>query len=238
MSGPSRSPGGAERAIGSYLAEIAAKLDGPASARRDIVAELATGIADAAYAHRYAGLDPAHATCAAIAEFGSPALVAAGFRDELAAATARRSTLVLLTIGPLAAALGYIASLASHIQKPAPPWDWVTLPTGALLATFLATVAMAAAIASTLYTLAATGRLSRWLPARPAASAAIAAGSAAAADLAMMAVLSIHAAATPGRLAALPLAAAGAASVVWLVMASRATRTCLAIRAAGLGAGG
>ena len=232
MSGPAGPPGAAEQAIGSYLAEIAAGLDGPASARRDIVAELGTGVADAAEAHRCAGLEPAQAARAAIAEFGSPARVAAGFRGELAAATARRSTLTLMTVGSLTGALGYIASLASHIHQPAPPWEWATLPAGARLATLLATIAIAAAIGSTLYTLAAIGRLSRWLPTRPAVSAAVVAGSAAAADVAMLAVLTIHAAANPGRLAALPLAAAGAAGLAWLVLATRAARTCLPIRVA------
>jgi hypothetical protein len=231
VSDPAGPPGAAEQAIGSYLAEIAAGLHGPASARRDIMAELGTGVADAADAHRRAGLDPAQAARAAIAEFGSPVRVAAGFRGELSAATARRTTLTLMTVGPLTGALWYMASLASHIHRPAPPWEWATLPAGARLATLLATIAVAVSICSHLFTLAATGRLTRWLPARPAASAAIAAGGAAAADVAMLAALIILAA-TPGRLAALPLAAAGAASLAQLGVATRAARTCLAIRAA------
>jgi hypothetical protein len=232
VSDPDGPPGVAEQAIGSYLAEIAARLNGPASARRDIVAELGAGVADAADAHRCAGLDPAQAARAAIAEFGKPARVAAGFRGELASATARRTALTLITVGSLTSALGYIASLASHIPRPVPPWEWSTLPAGARLATLLATIAIAAAIGSTLYTLAATGRLTRWLPTRPAVSAGVAAGCAAAADVAMLAVLSIHAAAAPDRLAAIPLAAAGAASLAWLVLATRAARSCLAMNSA------
>jgi hypothetical protein len=215
-------PGAAEPAIRSYLAEIAAGLDGPASSRRDIVAELGAGVADAADAHRCAGLDPAQAARAAIAEFGSPAWVAAGFRGELAAATARRSALTLMTVGSLTGALFVIAGLANHRA---------TLPAGAQLATLLATIAVAVAIGNHLFTLAATGRLTRWLPARPADSAAIAAGGTAAADVAMLAALTILAT-TPGRLAALPLAAAIAASLAGLGLATRAARTCLAVRAA------
>ena len=127
MSGPAEPPGAAEQAIRSYLAEIAAGLDGPASARRDIMSELGTGVADAADAHRCAGLEPAQAARTAIAEFGSPARVAAGFRGELAAATARRTTLTLMTVGSVTAALGCLASLASHIHQPAPPWELATL---------------------------------------------------------------------------------------------------------------
>jgi hypothetical protein len=230
VSSPAGPAGAAEQTIRSYLAEIAAGLDGPARVRRDIVAELGTGVADAAEAHRCAGLDPAQATRAAIAEFGSPAWVAAGFRGELAAATARRTTVTLMTVGSLSAALWYIAAQASHIHQSAPPWEWATLPAGARLATLLATIAVAAAMASTLFTLVAAGRLTRWLPARPAASAAIVAGAAAAADVAMLAALTILAAATPGRIAALPLAAAGAASLARLGLATRAARTCLAMR--------
>ena len=223
MTGLAAPPGAAEPAIGSYLTEIAARLPGPASVRRGIVAELGTGLADAADAHRCAGLDPAQAARAAIAEFGSPAKVAAGFRGELAAATARRTTITLMTVGLLTGALWPIAALASHIHQ---------FPAAARLAALIAAVAVAAAIGSALFTLATTGRLTRWLPARPAASAAIAAASAAAADVAMLAALTILAAATPGRLAALPLPAAGAASLAGLGLATRAARTCLAIRAA------
>jgi hypothetical protein len=229
MSGPAGPAGAAEQAIRSYLAEIAAGLDGPASTRRDIVAELGTGVADAADAHRCAGLDPAQAARAAIAEFGSPARVAAGFRGELAAATARRTTFTLILLSGPTVALWYIAALASHIHRQAPPWEWATLPAGARLATLLATIAAAVSICGHLFTLAATGRLTRWLPARPAASAAIAAGSAAAADVAMLAALTILAT-TSARLAALPLAAAGTASLARLGLATRAARTCLAIR--------
>ena len=224
-------PSVAEQAVESYLAEIAAGLDGPASARREIVAELGAGLADAADAHRYAGLDPDAAALAAIAEFGSPARVAAEFRSELAATTARRTALTLMAVGLVTSALGSIAALASHTQLPAPPWESSTLPAGAWLATLLATVAIAAAIGSHLYTLVTTGRLTRWLPTRPATSAAIAAGCAAAANVAMFTRLTIVTAAAPRDLAVLPLAAAGAASLAWLVLAARAARTCLAISA-------
>jgi hypothetical protein len=223
-------PNVAEQAIESYLAEIAAGLDGPANACREIVAELGAGLADAADAHRYGGLNPAEATFAAIAEFGSPALVADGFRSELAATTARRTALTLITVGLLTSALGNIAAMASHTHLPAPPWESSTLPAGAWLATLLATVAIAAAIGSHLYALATTGRLTRWLPTRPATSAAIAAGCAAAANVAMFTRLTIVAVATPRSLAVLPLAAAGAASLAWLVLAVRGARTCLAVR--------
>jgi hypothetical protein len=221
-----------EEAIGSYLAEIAAGLDGPASTRRDILAELGAGVADAADEYRSAGLNPAQAARAAIAEFGSPARVAAGFRAELAAARVRRTVVTLMAIGPLTGALWYAAAVASHVDRFGPPWKWGSLPGGAQLAIHLAIIALAAAVGSAQFTLAATGRSTRWLPARPGASAAIAVGSFAAVDVAMLTALTILVASMPGRLAVLPAAAAAAASLTRLGLAFRTTRNCLTLRTA------
>jgi hypothetical protein len=231
MTAPARLPDTAERAIGSYLAEIAAGLEGPDGVCRDILAELGAGVADATDAYRCAGLNPVQAARAAIAEFGSPDRVAAGFRGELAAAQARRTAVTLMVIGPLTGALWFAAAVASHIGRLGLPWEWASLPAGAQLATHLAAIALAAAVGSTLFTLAVTGRLTRWLPARPAAAAAIAAGSLAAVDIALLAALIILAASMPGRLAAVPVAAAAAASLVRLSLAARAARNCLTVRA-------
>jgi hypothetical protein len=233
MTSPAGVPGTAERVIGSYLAEIAAKMAGPARLRRDIVTELGAGLADAADAHRRAGLDPVHAARAAIAEFGSPDQVAGGFRTELTAAQARRIALALLTTGPMIGALWAGAALASHIGAHLGlPWQWASMPAGARLASHLAVIAFAAAIGSALFTVATTGRLSRWLPARPPASAAVAASGTAAIDLTLLTLLAVQAASTPGRLAALPAAAAAAASLTRLTLATRAARNCLITHAA------
>jgi hypothetical protein len=223
VSGPAGLPGHAEQAIGSYLAEIAARLTGPARARRDILAELGAGLADAADAYRCGGLSPAEAARAAIAEFGCPDQVAAGFGAELGAAQARRTALALLATGPLIGVLWASAGLASHIGIP--PWDWAGLPAGARLATHLAVVVLLTAIGSALFTVAATGRLTRWLPARPSASAAIAASGTAAMDITLLVAL---AAGPAGRLATLPVAVATAASLARLTLAARAARNCLA----------
>jgi hypothetical protein len=233
VTSPNELSSACEQTIGSYLAEIDARLAGPARARRDIMTELGAGLADAADAHRSAGLNMAQAARAAIAEFGSPDQVAVGFRAELAAAQARRTALALMATGPLAGVLWIVAALTSHIgAQPAPPWEWVGLPTGARLATHVAMPVLAATIGSSLFTVATTGRLTRWLPARPAASAAIAASGLVVVDVAMLAALAILAASMPGRLAPLPVAAAGAASLTRLSLVSRAARNLLTIRAA------
>ena len=78
---------GAAPAVEGYLAEVKARLPGPGRTHVGIVAELRSGLLDAADAHRSAGLPPAQAALAAIREFGDPAQVAAGFSAEIAAST-------------------------------------------------------------------------------------------------------------------------------------------------------
>jgi hypothetical protein len=98
--------------------------------------------------------------------------VAVGFRSELAAAQARRTALIFMTTSPLSGLLWAVALLASHIGvRFAPAYEWAGLPGGAQLAIHVAVVILAVAIGSTFLTLAPTGRLTRWLPARPAAAA-------------------------------------------------------------------
>jgi hypothetical protein len=233
--------------LGSYLAEIADRLIGPAGARRDILAELGAGLADATDAYRSAGLDPDQAVRAAISEFGRPEQVADGFRAELTAAQARRTALTLLRTGPLIGLLWLGAALASRIGvQLVSPWHWTSMPIGARLVTHLAGIAFAVAIGSALVAVAATGRLTRWLPAgpgsrprwlgaRPAVSAAVAAmaaGGTAAIDIALLALLATQAVSTPGRLAALPVAVAAVASLIRLTLTTRAARNCLTTGAA------
>jgi hypothetical protein len=47
VTGAAGSPSGGDRAIAAYLAEIAACLSGPSRVRRDILAELVAGLAEA-----------------------------------------------------------------------------------------------------------------------------------------------------------------------------------------------
>jgi hypothetical protein len=219
--------GAAEEVLAAYLGEVAARLGGgPAGIRRDILAELGAGLADAADAHRAAGLDPAGAARAAVAEFGRPARVASGFRAELAVARARRTALTLLATGPMVGILWLSAALASHVRTP--PWRWAGLPADARLAAHLAVIALVTAIASAVFTVAATGRLTRWLPALCSrTSAVLAAGGTVAIDVTLLTLFAAQAASTPGRLAALPAAIAAAASCTRLALATRATRNCL-----------
>ena len=83
-------PGCAGELADGYLAEVAARLPGPARARAGIIAELRAGLLDATDAYHEGGLPAGSAAAAAVAEFGDPRLVAAAFRPGLALSQARR----------------------------------------------------------------------------------------------------------------------------------------------------
>jgi hypothetical protein len=218
-----------------YLAEVAARLPGPARARAGIITELRAGLLDAADAHGGGGL-PAAGAAAAIREFGDPCQIADAFRPGLALSQARRVSLTLLATGPLIGLLWAATAIASHIGiRHAPPWQWAGAPPGSLVAFPLAAAAAVIAIWTALFTIAATGRATRWLPERPRlapSTAAVAGLGAAAADVALFVLLASQLAAAPGALAPAPAAAAALASLTRLALAGRAARRCLAARAA------
>jgi hypothetical protein len=104
--------------VEGYLAEVTARLPGPAWAHAGIVAELRSELLDGADAHRSAGLPPAQAALAEIREFGDPAQVAGGFRAEIAVGQARRVAVILLVTGPLVGFLWIATAMASHLALP------------------------------------------------------------------------------------------------------------------------
>lgn len=222
--------------IEPYLAAVAARLPGPVRAQRDIVAELRAGLLDAIDARRSAGVPPAQAAAQSVLEFGDPRQVAEAFRPELAARSARRIALTLVLTGPLIGALWVAAARASHAGiGQAPPWPWASAPPDALLALPLAAAAIAVTAWAALLTVAATGRLTRWLPARPRlapTTAAIAGFGAMAVDVIVFVLLASQLVTAPRALAPVPITAAAAASLVRLTLARRAARRCLTARAA------
>ena len=225
LPGPGSSP-----AMERYLAEVTARLPGPARARAGIVAELRSGLLDAADAHQGAGLPPGRAAAAAISEFGDPAGIAAAFRAEIAARQARRVALALLVTGPLVGLLWIAEALSGHAAaQPGRPWPWAAPAPGLLLAVAVGVTAWAAMIG-----IAYTGRLTRWLPARPRrapAAAAVAGFGAMGADGLGLMLLAAQIATAPGRLTPALAAAAAAASLARLMLAGRSARRCLASRA-------
>jgi HAAS len=227
------SPGGP--AVDGYLAELTARLPGPARARAGIVAELRSGLLDAADAHRSAGLPPDQAALAAIAEFGETAQVAAGFGAEIAAGQARRVAASLLVTGPLVGLLWIATATASHLRiGPVPGWHQAGTFPGLGVGIYLVAAAAAITAWGAVLGIAATGRLTRWLPPRPRrapTAAAVAGLGAVCADGLGLVLLAAGLAAMPGRLSLLPAAAAAAASLARLLLASRAARQCLTLRA-------
>jgi hypothetical protein len=214
----------ARRVLDGYLTELEAALAGPRPARAAIVAEVADGLSEATTAHQRRGLPSADAAEAAAAEFGDAHLVAAGFGAELATLTGRRVGLGLLATGPLVGLvwLGTVLTNAAAIGQRSPA-GLVLVP--ALFAAVLA-VAVPAAVVSVL----ASGRLARWLPARPRlapTAAGLAAALCMAGDLLLLGGL-LAWTVTLGELA-WPLAAA-TASAMRLTLSGRAVRRCVVAR--------
>ncbi len=217
--------------VEGYLAEVTARLPGPARARAGIAAELRSGLLDAADANRSAGLPPAEATQAAIREFGDPALVADGFRAEIAATLARRVSIAMLLSGPLVGLLWITTAVDSHLV---PRLQWASLSPSLQAGLPLVAVAAGVTACGALAGIAVTGRLTRWLlvpPRQAPAAAALAGFGAVGADALGLALLALELAAPRGHLSPVLAAAAAAASVIRIVFARRAARQCLAIRA-------
>lgn len=233
----------ARRILDGYLAEVAARLAGPARARAAILAELSDGLTDATHAyltdqtiraetlpHQHA----ARAAAAAVTEFGTPAQVADAFAPELAAATARRVALTLVTTGPLLGCL-WLSALATggaNALTLAPPWQWPIIQAGGWPARLGLAVTVTTVLAAWL-TVAATGRLTRCfpsLPRLPAVTAAAAAIGTSLLDTSLLALLAAQLLPTPDPASGLLAAAAAAASGVRGTLAGRAARHCLTIR--------
>jgi hypothetical protein len=227
----------ADRLLEEWLVAVAGRLPGLARTRGAVVAELRDGLHEGLGAHQARGLGPVPAAQAILAEFGDPDQVAHAFAPELAVAYARRVALTLVRTGPLLGALWITAVLASPLSTPAtadpmaPWWQpwlpglWAGLPALGLVLLIGVPAAMLA--------VAATGRLSRWLPADPrlaptAAAAAALAGMTV--DLALLGMLSAQVFIAPRQLAWTPATAAAIASFIRLALAGRATRRCLASR--------
>jgi hypothetical protein len=235
MSRPGAPDPDAGTVVEDYLAEVTERLPGTGRPLAGIVAELRSGLLDATDAHRSAGLPPARAALAAIREFGDPAQVAAGFGPEIAARQARRVAVTLLVTGPLVGLLWIATAVVSRPGiRVALPWQVTGLSPGLAVGMKLVAVAVGVTACAALLGIAATGRLTRWLPARPRrapAAAAVAGLGAVTADGLGLALLAAQLATDPGRLSPVLAAAAAAASLARLELAGRAARHCLASRA-------
>jgi hypothetical protein len=218
----------AAAAVEDYLAKVAARLTGPAGARAAVTDELRDGLLETLEAQRVHGRSRGEATAAAIAEFGDPATVAAGFAPELGAVQARRVALGLLATGPLVG-LTWIAAAAVNAL---PPWRhqlpglWLALP--------LVGLALLVAAPALGLTVVTTGRLGVRLGHRasfPPTAAAVAGLAAMVADLTLLAIITDQVLAAPRPSGWVLVLTAVGVSLTRAILAARAARRCLATRA-------
>ena len=211
--------------VEDYLAAVAVGLIGPRRWRADVIAELRDGLAEACEAHRRSTGSAGEA--AAVAEFGSPRDVIAGFVAVGAAGLARRVAMGLLASGPVAAT-AWVAAMSASGTAPwggglAGPWrllPWVG-------------VVLAIAVPAAVLVLVLTGRAGhRWGAARPGlapAAAGLATSACAVGDVVMLAAAGAWLLSTVVP-AAWPLLAAVGFSGVRCLLAGWASRRCRTCR--------
>ena len=217
----------AQDIVDAYLGRVSSRLVGAAAARAAILAELEDGLWTATVSRQARNLTPAAAARAAVAEFGDPNTVAAGFGPELAAATGRRVGLALLSTGPLVGSSWLLLAAATWIRTGREP------PAALGLVAVLVGLVLAVAVPAAVLSVAVSGRLCRWLRAGPevaATAAAVSASACVAGDLVLLAGL-LASTVFAGGVAWLAGLLAAGASVVRFSLAGRAARRCLAARA-------
>lgn len=211
----------ADSVVDAYLQAVAARLAGPRRARVAILDELRDGLLDDVEHHRQRGLSPLAAAWGAVARFGTPDVIAAAFASELGAMQARRTVLAFLATGPIVGLL-WLGTLAPD-RTPA-----ALLSSAPALGPIIAAGTLAG-----LFTLVATGRLSRWLPRAPRlplAGATMTCLTACMSDLTVLTLLADRLLATPRPTGAF-VAAPAAISAVRLCCSWDAIRRCRAAEA-------
>jgi hypothetical protein len=212
--------------IDNLLAAIGARIPGPAGPREDILAELRDGILEAAEAHTRKGFGHGEAVQLALRQFGDARTVAESFWAEMAAARARRVVLALFATGPIVAALW-----ASAARTRGPVAESGLFDGGQ--AHLAAALLVVAAIGCGTWTILATGGIRRGPQIAPhmlLLGAAATGGIAVVADLAVLSMLGLPLASFPGPIHQLALGAAVLATGTRLVLASRASWSCLSMR--------
>ncbi|WP_410809907.1 permease prefix domain 1-containing protein [Micromonospora sp. 067-2] len=127
--------------VEEHLRDLAARLQGPARLKSDLLTEARHGLLDAVEAYREDGVPPAEAQRRAVAEFGSPAQLVPSWQAELAVGALRGLSLRMLAVAGVLVVAGDLTWRgASWSDGPHPPAvyrllsasvDWIWM--GALL---------------------------------------------------------------------------------------------------------
>ncbi|MFF4876616.1 permease prefix domain 1-containing protein [Micromonospora sp. NPDC000668] len=127
--------------VEEHLRELAARLQGPARLKTDLLTEARHGLLDAVEAYREDGVPPTEAQRRAVAEFGTPAQLLPSWQAELAVGALRGLSLRMLAVAGVLVVAGDLTwSGATWSDGPRPPAvylllsasvDWIWM--GALL---------------------------------------------------------------------------------------------------------
>ncbi|WP_406077413.1 permease prefix domain 1-containing protein [Micromonospora sp. NBC_00858] len=127
--------------VEEHLRELAARLQGPARLKTDLLTEARHGLLDAVEAYREDGVPPTEAQRRAVAEFGTPAQLLPSWQAELAVGALRGLSLRMLAVAGVLVVAGDLTwSGAAWSDGPRPPAvylllsasvDWIWM--GALL---------------------------------------------------------------------------------------------------------
>ncbi|MCG5435362.1 permease prefix domain 1-containing protein [Micromonospora foliorum] len=114
--------------VDEHLRELAARLQGPARLKSDLLTEARHGLLDAVEAYRESGLPATEAQRRAVVEFGSPAQVLPSWQAELAVGALRGLSLRMLAVAGVGVAAGDLTWRgASWSNGPRPPAGYLLL---------------------------------------------------------------------------------------------------------------
>ncbi|MET7371016.1 permease prefix domain 1-containing protein [Micromonospora arida] len=107
--------------VDEHLRELAARLQGPARLKSDLLTEARHGLLDAVEAYRESGVPPSEAQRRAVVEFGSPAQVLPSWQAELAVGALRGLSLRMLAIAGVGVVAGDLTWRGSSWSGGPPP---------------------------------------------------------------------------------------------------------------------
>ncbi|PWR05203.1 hypothetical protein DKT68_28180 [Micromonospora acroterricola] len=114
--------------VEEHLRELAARLQGPARLKSDLLTEARHGLLDAVEAYREDGVPPTEAQRRAVAEFGSPAQLLPSWQAELAVGALRGLSLRMLAVAGVLVVAGDLTWRgASWSDGPHPPAVYLLL---------------------------------------------------------------------------------------------------------------